>query len=150
CGGRIRGAARGLVGVTIASPLPMRPRLPDVCEKCGVRPRLERFVLTMKRRVERDDEDLLRLYLTDIGQHALLSRGDEVHLAQQMEAGRLATNTLSRSAGITSSERRTLRRTVRQADEAHDTFVLANLRLVVSIAKKYQASGVPLLDLIQE
>jgi RNA polymerase sigma factor (sigma-70 family) len=43
-----------------------------------------------------------------------------------------------------------LRRTVRAGEEAHDTFVLANLRLVVSIAKKYQASGLPLLDLVQD
>src|SRR6266487_1988532 len=103
---------------------------------------------TMRRRVEREDEDLLRLYLNEIGQHALLSRSDEIHLAQQMDAGNLATDTLSQSATITSlSERRALRRTVRQGEKAHDTFVLANLRLVVSIAKKYQASGVPLLDL---
>jgi RNA polymerase sigma factor (sigma-70 family) len=48
------------------------------------------------------------------------------------------------------TERRAHQRAVRLGAAAHDTFVLANLRLVVSIAKKYQASGVPLLDLVQD
>jgi DNA-directed RNA polymerase sigma subunit (sigma70/sigma32) len=104
-----------------------------------------------KRHVERDDEDLVRLYLSDVGRYALLSKSDEVRLAQQIEAARRARDALTeRGRTITPTERRTLRRTVREGEEAHDAFVLANLRLVVSIAKKYQASGQPLLDLIQE
>jgi RNA polymerase sigma factor (sigma-70 family) len=104
-----------------------------------------------KRRVERDGEDLVRLYLSDVGQHALLSKNDEVRLAQQIEAASGASDALTqRGRAISPTERRTLRRTVRWGEEAHDTFVLANLRLVVSIAKQYQASGLPLLDLIQE
>ncbi|MFI5054189.1 MAG: RNA polymerase sigma factor RpoD/SigA [Acidimicrobiia bacterium] len=104
-----------------------------------------------KRRVERDDEDLVRLYLTDVGKHALLSKDDEVRLAQQIESARLARDALTQTGNaISPTERRTLRRIVGRGEEAHATFVLANLRLVVSIAKKYQASGLPLLDLIQE
>jgi RNA polymerase sigma factor (sigma-70 family) len=104
-----------------------------------------------RRRVERDDEDLVYLYLTDVGRHALLSKNDEVRLAQQIEAASLASGALAqRGRTIRGTERRTLRRTVRRGEEAHDTFVLANLRLVVSIAKKYHASGLSLLDLVQE
>ena len=104
-----------------------------------------------KRRVERDDEDLVRLYLSDVGRHALLSKDDEVRLAQQIAAASVANDALTEGGRtISPNERRTLRRTVRRGAAAHDVFVLANLRLVVSIAKKYQASGLPLLDLIQE
>ncbi len=101
-------------------------------------------------RSERDDEDLVRLYLTDIGQHALLTKEDEVRLAQAIEAGAEAAEELERSTELTPMRRRELRRVVRHGQQAEQAFVQSNLRLVVSIAKKYQASGLPLLDLIQE
>jgi len=104
-----------------------------------------------KRRAGQDDEDLVRLYLTDIGRHALLSKDDEARLAQQIEdACSARTELAERADSLSANERRTLQRAVRRGATAHETFVLANLRLVVSIAKKYQASGVPLLDLIQD
>ncbi|WP_419842526.1 sigma-70 family RNA polymerase sigma factor [Candidatus Poriferisodalis sp.] len=105
-----------------------------------------------KDRVERDDEDLVRLYLTDIGQHPLLNKDDEVRLAQQIEKGKAARETLSseRAAGLSDAQRRRLVQVQRKGDRAERNFVNSNLRLVVSIAKKYQASGLPLLDLVQE
>ncbi len=104
-----------------------------------------------KERVERDEEDLVRLYLTDIGQYPLLTKDDEVRLAQQIEAGNAARAEIEEGAkALTATKKRELRRTARAGDEAQRTFVQSNLRLVVSIAKKYQASGLPLLDLIQE
>jgi RNA polymerase sigma factor (sigma-70 family) len=105
-----------------------------------------------KERVERDEEDLVRLYLTDIGQYPLLTKDDEVRLAQAIEAGVAARTEVetTKAKDLTAARKRELRRTIRQGDEAQRTFVQSNLRLVVSIAKKYQASGLPLLDLIQE
>jgi RNA polymerase sigma factor (sigma-70 family) len=93
---------------------------------------------------------LVRLYLNDIGKHALLTKADEARLAQAIEAGREARVSLAEATGITPAAKRELRRLVRVGDEAADTFVKANLRLVVSIAKRYQAAELPLLDLVQE
>jgi RNA polymerase sigma factor (sigma-70 family) len=111
----------------------------------------EEYQLAVKERIERDDEDLVRLYLTDIGQYPLLTKDDEVRLAQAIEEGLVAQEDLQRSGSqLTPTKRRELRRKVKAGEEAQRTFVQSNLRLVVSIAKKYQASGLPLLDLIQE
>ncbi len=100
---------------------------------------------------ERDDEDLVRLYLTDIGQYPLLTKDDEVRLAQAIEGGRAAEAEVAKAPkGLTTAKKRELRRAVMEGEQAQQTFVQSNLRLVVSIAKKYQASGLPLLDLIQE
>ena len=103
-----------------------------------------------KERVERDEEDLVRLYLTDIGQYPLLNKDDEVRLAQLIEKGIAAKDSLESARDISSAQRRRLTRAQQQGARAERTFVQSNLRLVVSIAKKYQASGLPLLDLIQE
>ena len=103
-----------------------------------------------KDRVDRDDEDLVRLYLTDIGQYTLLTKDDEVRLAKAIEAGNEAITVLDAGDTLTAAKKRELRRVARQGEEAERQFVQSNLRLVVSIAKKYQASGLPLLDLIQE
>jgi RNA polymerase sigma factor (sigma-70 family) len=103
-----------------------------------------------KERVERDEEDLVRLYLTDIGQYPLLTKDDEVRLAQAIEAGAAARAEMEAAASLTPARKRELRRQVKGGEDAERTFVQSNLRLVVSIAKKYQASGLPLLDLIQE
>jgi RNA polymerase sigma factor (sigma-70 family) len=105
-----------------------------------------------KDRIDRDEEDLVRLYLTDIGQYTLLTKDDEVRLAKAIEAGKIAL--AEQEAGdaktLTATKRRELRKAIREGEIAERAFVQSNLRLVVSIAKKYQASGLPLLDLIQE
>src|SRR2546427_4876059 len=103
-----------------------------------------------KERVERDEEDLVRLYLTDIGQYPLLTKDDEVRLAKAIEAGNAARSALEGAVDLAAARRRELRRQAQDGETAQRTFVQSNLRLVVSIAKKYQASGLPLLDLIQE
>ena len=104
--------------------------------------------------VEHPEEDLVRLYLSDIGKHALLTKADEARLGQAIEQGAAARVEMdsARKDGerVSPSRRRQLRQAVRAGEEATQMFIKANLRLVVSIAKKYQASDLPLLDLIQE
>ena len=97
------------------------------------------------------DNDLVRLYLSEIGRHALLSREDESRLAQAIEAGRRAAASLARGVDLTEARRTELKAAVAKGQKATATFVQANLRLVVSIAKRYQStSGLALLDLVQE
>lgn len=103
-----------------------------------------------KDRIDRDEEDLVRLYLTDIGQYVLLTKDDEVRLAKEIEEGKAAEKQLANSSKLDAQRKRELRKVVRIGTRAERQFVQSNLRLVVSIAKKYQASGLPLLDLIQE
>jgi RNA polymerase sigma factor (sigma-70 family) len=88
--------------------------------------------------------------LNDVGKHSLLTKEDEVRLAQAVEAGQKARAELASTEGIVPSRQRELRRTIHQGEAATETFVTANLRLVVSIARKYQAAELPLLDLVQE
>ena len=96
------------------------------------------------------EEDLVRLYLNDIGKYGLLTKDDEARLAQAVEAGRQARGELAGAEGMSPPRQRELRRLIRDGEQATEVFVTANLRLVVSIAKKYQAAGLPLLDLVQE
>jgi RNA polymerase sigma factor (sigma-70 family) len=101
------------------------------------------------------DDDLVRRYLADIGRHPLLAREDETRLATLVETGQAALKRIS-DAGcdgqvtLSASLQRQLQAAVTAGDDAATLFVSSNLRLVVSIAKRYQGSGLPLLDLIQE
>ncbi len=96
------------------------------------------------------DQDLVRLYLDELGKYALLTKADEARLGQLVQAGQEARAELDAGHSLPIARRRQLRRVVSAGDAAMETFVNANLRLVVSIASKYQWSGLPLLDLIQE
>jgi RNA polymerase sigma factor (sigma-70 family) len=103
------------------------------------------------RRSEDTDLDLVKVYLTDIGRYPLLTKVDEARLAQVMERGREAGAVLQdRSVTLSPAKKREFRRDQKAGAAAEETFVQSNLRLVVSIAKRYQASGLPLLDLVQE
>ena len=94
--------------------------------------------------------DPVRMYLQEIGRYPLLTPQQEVELAMQMETGLRAEEKLEAGGELGSAERTILDRAVRQADRARKRLVEANLRLVVSIAKKYVGRGLGLLDLIQE
>ena len=96
------------------------------------------------------EQDLVHLYLQDLGRHPLLRPEDEARLGKLTRAGAAARRRLEENDDLTAEERVRLRREMRRGEEAATAFVEANLRLVVSIAKKYQWSGLPLLDLVQE
>jgi RNA polymerase sigma factor (sigma-70 family) len=96
------------------------------------------------------DDDLIGLYLSQIRKYPLLSRDDEIRLAQLIERGNAARTTLEHNTPLTTAEAEGLRDAMHRGDQAERAFVRSNLRLVVSIAKKYRASSLPLLDLIQE
>jgi RNA polymerase sigma factor (sigma-70 family) len=101
-------------------------------------------------REEAAHEDLVRQYLREIGQYPLLTDVQEVELAQAIEEGEKASNRLASAKRITPKQRDELQTRVRVGRGAKRRFIQSNLRLVVSIAKKYSAAGLPLLDLIQE
>jgi RNA polymerase primary sigma factor len=95
--------------------------------------------------------DPVRMYLREIGRIALLTPQQEVELAMLIEAGKRASEQLEEEASSLSAEDRAiLTRDVRRGNSAEQRLVEANLRLVVSIAKRYVGRGMPLLDLIQE
>jgi len=94
-------------------------------------------------------EDAVRLYLRDISPVPLLTAEEEVALAKAVEAGRAAAAKL-RSGDVAPEERERLEAEVAQGKEARKRLTESNLRLVVSIAKKFTGRGLSLLDLIQE
>ena len=94
-------------------------------------------------------ENPVTLYLREIGRVALLTTADEVSLAKQIERGRLAAAHLLRT-DLSAEERSRYELEVARGDSARHRLTEANLRLVVSIAKKYVNRGLSLLDLIQE
>ena len=95
--------------------------------------------------------DPVRMYLQEIGRYPLLTPQQEVELSMQMETGMRADEKLTAASDtLDVTERTFLERDSRLSDRARKRLVEANLRLVVSIAKKYVGRGLSLLDLIQE
>ena len=106
-------------------------------------------------------EDPVRMYLKEIGKVPLLSADEEIELAQNMEDGAVAIEKINvlkgRLAGASEEEKaeikeeiKTLQRDVDKGADAKKRLAEANLRLVVSIAKRYVGRGMLFLDLIQE
>jgi RNA polymerase primary sigma factor len=96
------------------------------------------------------DVDDLRLYLETAAAEPLLSKEEEVELAVTIERGEASEEKLASGRIRSDRSRHRLQEEVRRSRRARRRFILANLRLVVSIAKKYQGQGLSLLDLIQE
>jgi RNA polymerase primary sigma factor len=113
-----------------------------------------------KTRVEAEDEtgdvteaidigDMMGVYLSQASRVPLLKREEEVELAKRIERGREASKKLAKGS-ISSQKRAQLEHQIEDGLAAREHLILANLRLVFSVAKKYIGRGVPLLDLIQE
>ncbi|HVL33624.1 MAG TPA: sigma-70 family RNA polymerase sigma factor [Actinomycetota bacterium] len=96
------------------------------------------------------DADALAQYLEEIGREPLLTSEEEVELAKKIEGCHEAEDLLARDGKLPAERRHELTQAIREGERARQRFITANLRLVVSIAKKYQNHGLPLLDLIQE
>ncbi|WP_219420361.1 sigma-70 family RNA polymerase sigma factor, partial [Pseudonocardia nigra] len=103
--------------------------------------------------------DLVRVYLNGIGRISLLTAAQEVELARRIEAGVFAQHMLdsagkdgvaAEGADLDRQYAADLRAVVRDGRRARNHLLEANLRLVVSLAKRYTGRGMPLLDLIQE
>jgi len=93
--------------------------------------------------------DAMRQYLNDIGKHDLLTAEDERRLGKLIKEGQLAEEKL-RTGNVSVSEKQALKRAMKAGAEAKDQMVEANLRLVVSIARRYDGKDLQLQDLIQE
>ena len=98
-------------------------------------------------------DDPVRMYLKEIGKVPLLSPEEEIELAQTMSAGSLAQEQLDsceEDASLPAEELAELKKLIKEGEKAKQKLAEANLRLVVSIAKRYVGRGMLFLDLIQE
>src|SRR5712691_6888491 len=94
--------------------------------------------------------EALPVYLQEIGRVPLLTGPAEVELATAIESGLAAAEQLATAASLPGEEIEALQQTVWQGREARRRLIEANLRLVVSIARRYMNRGMALGDLIQE
>jgi RNA polymerase sigma factor (sigma-70 family) len=98
--------------------------------------------------------DLMKVYLNEIGRTPLLTAAEEVDLSKRIEAGVYAAELLRRhEAGeekVPAARRRLLAQVAEDGRVAKQHMLRANLRLVVSVAKKFSNRGVPMLDVVQE
>jgi RNA polymerase primary sigma factor len=94
--------------------------------------------------------DSVRTYLYEIGQVPLLTADQEMLLAKQIEQGEKAARKLAKLDDLDAVQSAEQQRTIKLAQEAREYLATANLRLVVSVAKKYMNRGLSLMDLVQE
>jgi len=90
------------------------------------------------------------IYFRDISATTLLTAEEEIELAQSIERGEDAKRTLQHGASLNEAEQDDLAQIVLEGERARSRLTEANLRLVVSVARKYLNRGLPMLDLIQE
>ncbi len=101
------------------------------------------------RSVDSGDKDSVGAYLEEIGRYQLLTKEDEARLGLAVKLGQEASEKLTGRTKLSPAERRKLELTMRKGKRAREDFVCANLRLVVSIARRYSGTRLPIGDLIQ-
>ncbi len=106
--------------------------------------------MTMRTDEVAEERDLVGVYLHEISRTPLLDAAREVELSKAIEAGLYAAHLLAEGRIPEGATREELEQLVIEGERAKDLFIRANLRLVVSIARRYVRSGMPMLDLIQE
>ena len=145
-------------GIEVLEELPAPPPQPvarAVIERpVDTRPPVSRADRELERQLASDDYatgvgDSVRLYLQEIGETDLLTMAEEVWLAKRMERGKLAEEALGQP-GLSADDRKTYEADREDGEQARSHLIQANLRLVVSVAKKYVGRGLSFLDLIQE
>jgi len=133
---------------------PAESPLPDDADEKLLSRRRGRRMKKSSPKGEGGTSDAVRMYLREIGQVDLLTTDDERRLAQLIEEGLIAAGKIDEAAEagkpIDGVEGRMLTRAVNRGERAKSELTQANLRLVVSIAKRYSGRGMQLLDLIQE
>jgi RNA polymerase primary sigma factor len=139
-------AALGSAGIAVIDATP-RPDVVQTPPNSALQ--TEEDTTALPELVETTIDDPVRMYLQEIGQVALLTAQQEVDLAKAMEAGHAARLVL-RNELLSCAERRGYQELVDAGVEARRHLIQANLRLVVSIAKKYTSYGLTMMDLIQE
>ncbi len=98
-----------------------------------------------------DTDDMIGLYLKEVGRVPLLTAEEEVSLAKRIENGRISRETLAKDGfELTVDTRESHRNHIEDGWAAREHLITANSRLVISVAKKYMGRGVPFQDLIQE
>jgi RNA polymerase primary sigma factor len=98
-----------------------------------------------------DTDDMIGLYLKEVGRVPLLTAEEEVYLAKRIEKGRISRETLAHNGkNLKVDDRYEHRNNIEDGWAAREHLITANSRLVISVAKKYMGRGVPFQDLIQE
>jgi len=99
---------------------------------------------------DEDEFDIVAHYFHESACHKLLSPEHERSLTEAVKRGSVARRRIEHSRSLTAATQRRLKETIEQANRAREDLVRSNARLVISIARRYQNLGLPLLDLIQE
>ncbi|WP_433257286.1 RNA polymerase sigma factor [Streptosporangium sp. CA-135522] len=143
--------------VTAAEPAAknLKNALPEVDEEEWAAPDEAELEAEAEPTMDLDDQssvmgDSVHTYLKSIGRRTLLTAAQEVELAKRIEAGLYAESKLEAEPGLSAARRDDLEWVAEDGRRAKDHMLEANLRLVVSVAKKYTDRGMALLDVVQE